>query len=802
MSFLFNIFGGTQNVEDESSEEVDNSQDDEEQNFVKKTQSKTLGSSSTNDRMPNPKRHKKNFGNGTDLFIKELKEHPMSCTQAPMEPTQDQSVKMYRRKLGVGEPCINNTMATQSFEYYKGLMTPAREQLHSPKNNFMENSNAFPPRLIQQERNALYLSPPRFSREAEQRQHFYDSRLSNPDRLQKVALNPYPYTPYEQNNDYSDTPIHTKMKGTNYHVLNRMASSPYSKSIKEVYYKNPVWSAKDKDNESDESNDFVSSSQASLDSEEQIDKENTCAFCKFGKGYQTQVLGPYSKVGSSRKHYVHETCARWCPDLKDFSQSTLYPPPRKFNVLLIKAIKRSSGLKCAYCRKKGAAIGCIDHKCKHSYHLNCAQKDGATFILAQNFLQKQKILSFLHGIYCRDCSPFQQNAQSSPHNPLNIYQMLRENQFSSGETKEMARTLLIVDKVLGERETKKKKEVELTFFGANFSQWFQVENVPSSLLLTFNSKKKKSPLCNATSEEDSNEEENGDEEDEHLKSTDEEVCDVCKGAKSSKKNPIIFCEGKRCNVKVHKRCYGIAIVPKGKWMCYRCSAQAPLNLKCSRCNSSKASQAMTCKFGEWIHVTCLNDSLKFQVAKGTSFSSVKNRRALQMARITPRDRQDIWEIILREETHVKCPVCRINHIKKEGSFQCAHIDASAKGRGRTAQEEIWNIVPSCAKCNLTCNTKNLIDFMDDSIMMRPHIKPLLFLKVKSIIRSQMDCCPLSTKEILSEKDFTTVVAKLYSPKKMRTIARLLELSSDEHHNMFVEPDEPAPLHFYKKFLSK
>ena len=43
--------------------------------------------------------------------------------------------------------------------------------------------------------------------------------------------------------------------------------------------------------------------------------------------------------------------------------------------------------------------------------------------------------------------------------------------------------------------------------------------------------------------------------------------------------------------------------------------------------------------------------------------------------------------------------------KKEESFQCAHIDATAKGKGKTAKEEIWNMVPSCAKCNLTCNTK-------------------------------------------------------------------------------------------------
>ena len=66
----------------------------------------------------------------------------------------------------------------------------------------------------------------------------------------------------------------------------------------------------------------------------------------------------------------------------------------------------------------------------------------------------------------------------------------------------------------------------------------------------------------------------------------------------------------------------------------------------------------------------------------------------------------------------------------------------------------------------------------------------------------MECCPVSIKEILSVKNFITVVAKLYNPKKMSTIARLLKLSSEEHHNLFVEPDEPAPVHFYNKFLSK
>ena len=40
---------------------------------------------------------------------------------------------------------------------------------------------------------------------------------------------------------------------------------------------------------------------------------------------------------------------------------------------------------------------------------------------------------------------------------MNVYKMLQNNRFKPGEMKEMARTLLIVDKVVNEREGKKKK---------------------------------------------------------------------------------------------------------------------------------------------------------------------------------------------------------------------------------------------------------------------------------------------------------------------------------------------------------
>ena len=34
-------------------------------------------------------------------------------------------------------------------------------------------------------------------------------------------------------------------------------------------------------------------------------------------------------------------------------------------------IKRGSRLKCSYCRKKGATVGCAEPRCKKTYHLPC-----------------------------------------------------------------------------------------------------------------------------------------------------------------------------------------------------------------------------------------------------------------------------------------------------------------------------------------------------------------------------------------------------------------------------------------------
>ncbi|CAL4068435.1 unnamed protein product, partial [Meganyctiphanes norvegica] len=50
-----------------------------------------------------------------------------------------------------------------------------------------------------------------------------------------------------------------------------------------------------------------------------------------------------------------------------------------------KEIKRSSKLKCCFCRQKGASIGCLEKRCKRSYHYSCGLKAFVLFQFTGNF---------------------------------------------------------------------------------------------------------------------------------------------------------------------------------------------------------------------------------------------------------------------------------------------------------------------------------------------------------------------------------------------------------------------------------
>ena len=56
----------------------------------------------------------------------------------------------------------------------------------------------------------------------------------------------------------------------------------------------------------------------------------------------------------------------------------------------VKALVKSAGRKKCPSTfiEKGAAIGCNDRKCRHSYHLKCAHSDGAIFATVRHLLEE------------------------------------------------------------------------------------------------------------------------------------------------------------------------------------------------------------------------------------------------------------------------------------------------------------------------------------------------------------------------------------------------------------------------------
>jgi len=48
-------------------------------------------------------------------------------------------------------------------------------------------------------------------------------------------------------------------------------------------------------------------------------------------------------------------------------------------------VRRGGRLKCVYCRKKGATVGCAEQKCKKSYHPICGQKHNSLFQFYDQF---------------------------------------------------------------------------------------------------------------------------------------------------------------------------------------------------------------------------------------------------------------------------------------------------------------------------------------------------------------------------------------------------------------------------------
>ncbi|KAL7327456.1 hypothetical protein PS15p_205882 [Mucor circinelloides] len=85
----------------------------------------------------------------------------------------------------------------------------------------------------------------------------------------------------------------------------------------------------------------------------------------------------------------------------------------------------------------------------------------------------------------------------------------------------------------------------------------------------------------------------------------QDACNVCEGDNSPSKNPIIFCDGKGCNMPVHKRCYGLKQVPDGDWFCQRCEnkkKKKATNIIC--CPVQTGAIKKTKLQDKYMHIVC------------------------------------------------------------------------------------------------------------------------------------------------------------------------------------------------------
>eukprot|EP00798_Chlamydomonas_sp_ICE-L_P026836 gene26836-4434_t len=146
-----------------------------------------------------------------------------------------------------------------------------------------------------------------------------------------------------------------------------------------------------------------------------------CAFCGEGDkahgGSLGPMLGPLTVGSGGDSLYVHRLCALWTPEMyqSDSRQLRLILPipsprrcvPNRFQAAetctaspiltqvyqtekgalrnVAVAIKRGRQLKCQYCKKRGASLGCRLERCMASYHLHCARLAGCSFF-AEGFM--------------------------------------------------------------------------------------------------------------------------------------------------------------------------------------------------------------------------------------------------------------------------------------------------------------------------------------------------------------------------------------------------------------------------------
>ncbi|KAJ1978236.1 hypothetical protein H4R34_003277 [Dimargaris verticillata] len=88
---------------------------------------------------------------------------------------------------------------------------------------------------------------------------------------------------------------------------------------------------------------------------------------------------------------------------------------------------------------------------------------------------------------------------------------------------------------------------------------------------------------------------------------DDSSCAVCGGQDATKRNEILFCDGKDCDMPVHQKCYDIKTIPPDdvSWFCQRCEDKIPASkARVVCCDSDLGALKRTDRPREYVHVVC------------------------------------------------------------------------------------------------------------------------------------------------------------------------------------------------------
>ncbi|KAL7410428.1 PHD-zinc-finger like domain-containing protein [Mrakia frigida] len=128
-------------------------------------------------------------------------------------------------------------------------------------------------------------------------------------------------------------------------------------------------------------------------------------------------------------------------------------------------------------------------------------------------------------------------------------------------------------------------------------------------------------------------------------------CAVCDDHLDDEENEIIFCDGGGCNVAVHQECYGVQVVPEGKWFCQKCKLSPRDPVTCVLCRRSIGAFKQTTNQGEWAHVLCAS------YIPGVSFGDYSKLEPVKGV-----------DKCVKERQKMRCSIC---HEKGGAPIQCA-----------------------------------------------------------------------------------------------------------------------------------